>query len=342
MSDLLPLAIRCRSLSKRFGGAVALADFNLDVWEGSIVGLLGPSGCGKTTALRCIAGFERPDRGTIEIADQEVFGDVDLPPEHRRVGMVFQDYALFPHLSVRENIVFGAGSAEPARIADLIDLVGLSGMEERMPHALSGGQQQRVALARALAPRPDVLLMDEPFSNLDATLRERVRSEVRSILRESKTTGVFVTHDQEEALSIADVVAVMIDGSVLQAAPPDDLYLHPANRSVASFLGDANFLAGTAASGSVETALGTFATELTGPVDVMIRPESISLHHDPQGSAVVVDRQFFGHDQVITVQLSDGATVRVRTGPVPVQTRQPVFLTVESAQVFPSGGPARN
>ena len=341
MSDQLPLAIRCRSVSKNFGDATALQDFNLDVWEGTIVALLGPSGCGKTTALRSIAGFERPDKGSIEISEALVFSaTIDIPPERRRVGMVFQDYALFPHLTVAQNIGYGLTGSARSRVAEVVDLVGLAGLERRMPHALSGGQQQRVALARALAPRPTVLLMDEPFSNLDASLRERVRSDVRSILRESKTTGVFVTHDQEEALSIADVVAVMDDGRILQAAPPDDLYLHPTSRSVANFLGDANFVSGVASDGLVETGLGTFATDLEGPVEVMIRPESIRLTSDAGAENRIIDRQFFGHDQVLTVRLHEGTSIRARTGPMPFDTAVPVGLTVESAQVFPSSRPA--
>ncbi len=337
MSDLLPLAIRCRSVSKRFGDAVALTGFNLDVWEGTIVALLGPSGCGKTTALRAIAGFERPDGGSIEINDTLVFSSsVDVPPERRRVGMVFQDYALFPHFTVSDNVAYGLASPDRARVAEVIEMVGLAGLESRMPHALSGGQQQRVALARALAPKPAVLLMDEPFSNLDASLRERVRSEVRSILRESKTTGVFVTHDQEEALSMADVVAVMEGGRILQAAPPDDLYLRPNSRAVAAFLGDANFLSGTAGNGVVHTALGTFPTQLDGPVEVMIRPESIDLRADATAGNRVVDRQFFGHDQVITVRLVDGNEIRVRTGPMSIPDAASVSLSAESAQVFRS------
>ena len=316
---------------------MALDDFNLDVWEGTIVALLGPSGCGKTTALRTIAGFERPDEGTVEINDALVVGSgIDVPPERRRVGMVFQDYALFPHLTVADNIAFGVNDGDQHRLDTVTELVGLEGLQDRLPHALSGGQQQRVALARALATRPDVLLMDEPFSNLDATLRERVRSEVRTILREKKITGVFVTHDQEEALSMADVVAVMRTGTILQAAPPQELYLHPASRAVASFLGDANFLSGDARNGSVATPIGTFATNLSGPVDVMIRPESITLEPDAGAVHRIIDREFFGHDQLLTVLLGDGSQLRARTGPSFLDLREPVRVTASSAQVFPS------
>ena len=216
--------VRCRGLTKIFGAVRAVDDMSLDVDPGEIVALLGPSGCGKTTFLRLIAGFERPDAGSVLLADEEVAGPGRfLPPERRRIGMVFQDYALFPHLSVADNVAFGLArrrrlSARGAHrdaaesVGRLLALVGLEGLGARLPHEISGGQQQRVALARALAPAPAVVLLDEPFSNLDATLRAEVRAEVRGILREAGATAVFVTHDQEEALSLADRVAVMRAG----------------------------------------------------------------------------------------------------------------------------------
>jgi len=316
------LAIRCRGLSKRFGPAVALSGFNLDIWDGNIVSILGPSGCGKTTALRAISGFEKPDEGTIEIHGRPVVGDgLFVAPERRRVGMVFQDYALFPHLTVAANVAFGVKVDSSQRVHEVLELVGLGGLGTRMPHELSGGQQQRVALARALAPKPSVVLLDEPFSNLDAALRDRVRREVRSILREAGTTAVFVTHDQEEALALSDVVAVMQDGTVVQAAPPDELYRRPATRWVAGFVGDADFLSGTATNGRVSTPVGEFPTGLVGPVSVMIRPESVRLVLDPTGQGEVVDREFFGHDQLYVIRLEGGESIRVRTGSDPVFRR---------------------
>ena len=247
-----PAGLRLQGVSKHFGTKVApiLAanEVALTVDSGELLALLGPSGCGKTTTLRLIAGFERVDAGTIEI-DGEVVASrsVHVQPERRRVGMVFQEYALFPHVSVLANIEFGlrrmAAADKEVRTKEILDLTGLVGLEQRMPHELSGGQQQRVALARALAPRPALILLDEPFSNLDASLRARVRAEVREILRAANTTAVFVTHDQEEALSLVDQVAVMLDGSVEQVASPHELYTNPANRAVAEFIGDANFLA---------------------------------------------------------------------------------------------------
>ena len=331
-------AIRARDVEKRFGDTAALRGFHLDVHPGHILTLLGPSGSGKTTALRLIAGFDRADRGRIEIdgkvvCDREVF----VPPEKRRVGMVFQDYALFPHLTVARNVAYGVrNGSRRRRVAETLELVGLAGKEDRMPHELSGGEQQRVAIARALAPKPEVILLDEPFSNLDASLRSRVRTEIASILREAGTTAVFVTHDQEEALSMSDFVAVMRDGRVVQAARPADLYQHPADDWVAEFLGDADFVEGVASRGAVATPVGVFPTDLEGPVRVMIRPEAVSLHPDDSGNAVVRDRQYFGHDQLVTVDLVNGPTLRARLGPSPyLQPGDPVSVAVTEVCAFP-------
>ncbi|HSL25486.1 MAG TPA: ABC transporter ATP-binding protein [Acidimicrobiia bacterium] len=306
-------------VDKRFGQTAALNGFDVEVPIGDLLALLGPSGSGKTTALRVIAGFERPDAGTVEVGGRLVEGrGLHIPPERRRVGMVFQDYALFSHLTVAENIGYGVEAAHrPSRVAEVLELVGLAGLERRLPHELSGGQQQRVALARALAPRPAVILLDEPFSNLDASLRQRVRRELKSILGEARTTALFVTHDQEEALSVSDHVAVMREGRVVQTAPPPELYRHPADSWVAGFLGEADFLSGVAAEGVVETPVGRFRTELTGPVIVMLRPEHVVLTPDAQGPAMVADREYFGHDQLVTVVLAGGLRIRSRLGPGP-------------------------
>lgn len=331
------LAIRIRGLDKVYGTTIALDGFNLDVWDGKLVGLLGPSGCGKTTALRTIAGFERPDRGSIDVHGTRMVDDhLFVLPEKRNVGMVFQDYALFPHMTVAANVGFGLSSRDQTPINEVLDMVGLTGLGKRMPHELSGGQQQRVALARALAPSPNVILLDEPFSNLDAALRDRVRRDVRDILRDAKATAVFVTHDQEEALALSDIVAVMEGGTVVQAATPEELYLRPATRFVAGFVGDADFIPGTASRGIVETAIGSFETDLTGEVTVMVRPESVSLIADEAGHSVVSDREFFGHDQLYVVELPTGQLVRARTGPMPILDRgQRVRLSVASAVAFP-------
>lgn len=335
-----PLAIRARGLIKRYGDAVALDEFSLDVWSGGILTLVGPSGCGKTTSLRVIAGFEAPERGTVDIRGRQVVGpETMLPPERRKVGMVFQDYALFPHMSVARNVGYGVGSDSDKRrrVRDSIELVGLAGLEDRLPSELSGGQQQRVALARALAPNPDVILLDEPFSNLDASLRERVRRDLRDILQEAKATAVFVTHDQEEALAMSDMVAVMRNGRVVQAATPRELYTSPTDAWVAGFLGDADFIPGHAHQGRVDTPVGTFATPHDGKVVVMIRPEDISVIPDPDADAVVVDREFFGHDQLITVCLPGGTLLRARSGPgTVVSPSQRVWVKVGNAVTFPS------
>ena len=232
------LTIRARGLTKAFGDVVALDNFSLDVWEGSLLTLLGPSGCGKTTALRVLAGFEQA-AGSVEIRGRLVLApDVFVPPEKRRVGMVFQDYALFPHMSVAANVAYGLDrGADKKRVSDVLDLVGLTPLADRMPNELSGGQQQRVALARAIAPEPDVILLDEPFSNLDAALRDRVRREMKSILAEAGTTAVLVTHDQEEALATSDLVAVMYRGRVVQVDSPAELYTRPSDPWIAEFLG---------------------------------------------------------------------------------------------------------
>ena len=312
------LAIRARGLSKAYDDVVALEDFSLDVWEGSLLTLLGPSGCGKTTALRVIAGFEEAI-GTVEVRGRRVLGpDTFIPPEKRRVGMVFQDYALFPHKTVAGNVAYGLPRAKgDSRVGEVLELVGLSRLAERMPNELSGGQQQRVALARALAPEPDVILLDEPFSNLDANLRDRVRRELRSILTEARTTAVLVTHDQEEALATSDLVAVMYRGRVVQVDTPAELYTQPSDPWIAEFLGDADVLTTTGHRGYAETAVGRFKTDLKGPVIVVVRPEDVQLSIGKTPNAVVSQTEFFGHDQLVTVALPGGNRIRSRIGPRP-------------------------
>ena len=345
MPDRYTLAIRARQVSRRFGNAVALDGFNLDVHAGHIVTMLGPSGSGKTTALRLIAGFDRPDHGSIEVGGVTVAADGQfVVPERRRVGMVFQDYALFPHLTVAGNVGYGVNRESRAtRVAETLDLVGLSDLEGRLPHELSGGEQQRVALARALAPEPNVILLDEPFSNLDAALRARVRNEVAEILRRAGTTAVFVTHDQEEALSTSDFVAVVRQGRVVQAASPSDLYHAPIDEWVAGFVGDADFFTGRATGGRVETPVGSFSTRLDGPVRVMVRPESVVLQPGGHGGAVVRQRQFFGHDQLVTVSLGDGQLLRARLGPTPqFEPGDSVSVSVDRALTFAAPLPSSN
>jgi len=307
--------LRVRGVSKRFDDAVALDGFDLEARRGVLLALLGPSGCGKTTALRVIAGFDRPDAGTVELAGRRVAGDgAWVPPERRRVGMVFQDWALFPHLDVGRNVAYGLPRDRRDRVGELLEMVRLDGMERRMPHELSGGQQQRVALARALAPSPEIILLDEPFSNLDATLRAGVRAEVRRVLHEAGVTAVFVTHDREEALSIADEVAVMAEGRVLQSGVPHEVYERPSDPLVAGLLGEANLIPADVRGGRVETSLGAIPADGwgDGPIGLVVRPESIALDPDPAGDARVEDVEFYGHDQLFGVRLGDGTLLKVR------------------------------
>ena len=302
---------------KRFGRNRAVDDASLHVDTGELVALLGPSGSGKTTLLRIIAGFEAPDEGAVAIAGHAVAGDgAWVEPEHRRIGMVFQDGALFPHLTVKANVAFGA--REASRVAERLALVGLADRGGTYPHELSGGERQRVALARALAADPSVVLLDEPFAALDAGLRETLRLEVRQILKAAGATALLVTHDQAEALSLADRVAVMRDGRIEQFGTPEELYERPRTRWLAEFLGDTDVLPGTAHGGIVECELGRFGVpkELAGEVEVLLRPESIAIGvgaAPPEHvEAVVVERAFFGHDQLLQLELSSGSRLRSR------------------------------
>jgi len=306
-------AISAQDVTVRFGDVAALRGFNLDVPIGSLVALVGPSGCGKTTALRSIAGFQTIDSGSISVRDRVVAAsDTNVAPEKRRVGMVFQEFALFPHISVGENVGYGVRGADRVqRVAETLKLVSLTGYEDRFPHELSGGEQQRVALARALAPRPDVVLLDEPFSNLDAPQRERMRRELKRIIRTAGVTALFVTHDQAEALAIADHIAVMRDGVVVQAGSPDDVYVEPVSPWVATFLGDAALFTGIAAGGVVSTRVGAIPTEFPDgtEVQVMVRPEWVRPRRQDNGSGRIIDREFYGHDQQVEIELANGSTV---------------------------------
>ena len=334
-------AIHCHEVSRRFGDTVALDHFELEVAPGSILSLVGPSGCGKTTALRVVAGFDDPNAGSVSIGGRMVVSpEVNLPPEQRRVGMVFQDYALFPHMTVAGNVAYGVPPGAHGRVGAILELVGLAGLGDRMPHELSGGEQQRVALARALAPQPAVVLLDEPFSNLDAPQRERMRREVRRILLEAQATAVFVTHDQAEALAVADVVAVMRSGRVVQVGAPHIVYAKPADPWVARFLGDAVVVEGTATVGQVVTPLGTFPHrgKRNGAVHVMIRPEWIHPIPDAAGRATVVDREFYGHDQMVMLALPGGQKVQSRIGPRPLLAAgDRVSLGIDEVVVYDSG-----
>ena len=318
----MPVAtISTRSLSKHFGDHPVLRQVDLDVRPGAIVVLLGPSGCGKTTLLRTIAGLEPIDEGEIRIDGTVTSGaGVHVPPQRRRVGMVFQDWALFPHLSVAANVAYGLPRArrrDPGAIADVLRLVGLEGLAGRAPSQLSGGQQQRVALARALAPQPAVLLLDEPFSNLDAALRAEVRADLHRLLADLGTTAVFVTHDQDEAFVLGDEVAIMRDGRIVQQAAPVDLYARPADPWVAAFVGIANLLPATAAGTTADSAVGPVPLEHPhqGDVVVLVRPEDLRI--EPGTGGTVERLEYHGHDCVYSVALDRGPMVRVRVGSVP-------------------------
>ena len=311
------LSVHCLSKTFDDGTLPVVNGLSFEVAEGELFALLGPSGCGKTTALRLIAGFMRPDRGTITL-DGRVLADerTTVPPEKRGIGFVFQDYALFPHLTVAQNVAFGLRrgkrTARETRVAEVLKLVGLEGLEERLPHALSGGQQQRVALARALAPRPRLLLLDEPFSNLDALFRNEMRERVRAILKDEGVTAVLVTHDQEEALLFADRLAVMQSGRLDQIGTPEEIYLTPRTLFVAQFLGQTNLVLTQAHGTMADSVFGPLHLhrEAEGPTLVSIRPEHFAIARTPDHTdameATVLSRAFRGHD----------ITYRVQVGPV--------------------------
>ena len=311
------LAIDALGIEKRFGRTSAVDGAHLQVADGELVALLGPSGSGKTTLLRVLAGFETPDAGHVAIGGRAVAGDgAWVEPEHRRIGMVFQDGALFPHLTIEGNVGFGA--ARPGRALECLELVGLADRARAYPHELSGGERRRIALARALAADPSVVLLDEPFAALDAGLRESLRQEVRRILKKAGTSALLVTHDQAEALSLADTVAVMRAGRVEQVGTPEEIYERPSTRWLAEFLGEADILPGRARDGIVECELGRFGAprELDGDVDVVLRPESVAIGvgaaPETHTEAVVLARSFYGHDQLVDLELPSGLRLRSR------------------------------
>ena len=316
--------IRGRALTKRFGETLAVESVDLDVWPGEIVSILGTSGCGKTTLLRLIAGFETPTSGSVHILGTEMSGSVrSVPPNKRGIGMVVQEYALFPHMTVERNIAFGLQNLDDSRraerVSEVLELVRLAGYGRRYPYELSGGQQQRVALARTLAPNPAAVLLDEPFSNLDSTMRQRLRSEVEDILRSRRMSAIFVTHDREEAFAMADRVGVMVDGQMLQIGAPDQIYHFPASPEIAGLTGACDFVSGNVRSeGNVDTALGVLNCVVVGrlapngAVSVLLHPDDIELIPDQDGQGTVVSREFRGDEVVLRVRLDSGESVRSR------------------------------
>ena len=316
MSPLLSV----RGISKRFDQRLPLVVnvASFEVNTGEIFALLGPSGCGKTTTLRLIAGFERPDCGEIYLSGEQLVGPkMYQPPEARGLGIVFQEYALFPHLTVFENVAFGLSRLSALkrrrRALEVLEMVELTPFKDRRPHALSGGQQQRAALARSIAPNPKLLLLDEPFSNLDAGLRQSTREEVRTLLKDAEMSAVLVTHDQEEALSFADRIAVMRDGRIEQIGAAETVYHHPLTAFVARFLGQTNLIAGEARHNGAQTPLGRLRIDrpIHGKVLLSVRPEHlVMLHHDPAGpddrTGQITAREFKGHDLTYRVQVGRG------------------------------------
>lgn len=320
--------LKLDQIQHAYGEQKTVERLSFELKTGEIGCLLGPSGCGKTTVLRCIAGFEPLNAGEILLNGRVVSSTYfSLPPEQRRVGMVFQDYALFPHLTVEENVGFGLhrsrATERKQRVIDMLQMVGLIEAANKYPHELSGGQQQRVALARALAPRPDLLLLDEPFSNLDISLRERLAQEVRDILKNQQITAILVTHDQEEAFSVADMIGVMHQGEIMQWDTAYNLYHRPANRFVANFIGQGVFLPGKVrAPGMIEMELGILTEDIyhhcesdqeichTGSeVDILIRPDDIVYSPESTLQALVVHKAFRGAEILYTLKLASEKTV---------------------------------
>ncbi len=354
-----PARVEVAGVSKSFGPTPVLLDVSLDAGAGSMLALLGPSGCGKTTLLRIIAGLEAPDTGEVRVAGETLTGPGgQVPPEKRRVGMVFQDWALFPHLTVARNVGFGLPRAERSghRVDQALEMVGLGGMGDRMPGTLSGGQQQRVALARAIAPEPTVLLLDEPFSNLDTTLRVQVRSEVHQLLVELGITTIFVTHDQDEAFVLGSEVAVMHRGRIVQQGSPTALYTQPVDAWVAGFVGEANLLEARAEGGTAVTEVGevALASERRGECRVLLRPEDLELGAPAgdggasgdrsSGDAAVELVEYYGHDTLYVLRMPGGGSLRVRAGSAPRFARGDLVrarYTGGPTVAFPSGEQGR-
>jgi iron(III) transport system ATP-binding protein len=337
-------------VTKKFdqAGRKALSEVSFDLEQGELIGILGPSGCGKTTLLRIIAGFEKSSQGTVQLRGDLVDGQHHwLPPEQRNTGMVFQDYALFPHLTIAKNIAFGLkgrGHQQiKVRVKEILDLIGLGELGNRYPHQLSGGQQQRVALGRALAPAPDLILLDEPLSNLDVQVRQRLRHEIRRILKQSGTSALFVTHDQEEALAISDRIAVMRDGKLEQIGTPEEIYITPQSRFVAEFVTQANFLPAKLGKNCWETEIGDFEINHNENQsyqwgDLMVREEELVIKPDDGASIVVKDRQFLGREYRYCLQTSSGNSLHARSKafkPLDIGTKVTLSLNNDKPCIFP-------
>ena len=329
------IRLEVRHLSRRFGAQQVVADVSLSVEAGRVMCLLGPSGCGKSTTLRMIAGVERPDQGQITIDGQEVLGpQVNLPPEARGVGLMFQDFALFPHLTVAGNVAFGLKgdpAAKTRRVGELLEKVNLSGFAQKHPHELSGGEQQRVALARALAPRPRVMLMDEPFSGLDNRLRDGVRDATLALLKEEGAAVLLVTHEPDEAMRMADEIALMRAGRIVQRGAPYNIYNAPVDRAAAAFFSDINVIRGVSRGALTETPFGSFLTpgHADGtPVDIVIRPQHLKIDFDRGGRGpnptvqdgtpargTVARARFLGRESLVDFAMDDGGLLLTASVP---------------------------
>jgi len=353
MSVGIASSLELDGVSRHFGERVVLSDISLAIPPGKITCLLGESGCGKSTLLRIISGVDRPDSGRILMSGSQIVAPgCFVEPESRKIGFMFQDYALFPHLSVAENVAFGlrhlSKSARQDRVAEVVERIGLSHLVHRYPHSLSGGEQQRVALARALAPRPAILLMDEPFSNLDQGLRERVRRETLDTLRRIGTTAIIVTHDPQEALAVGDLIVLMRGGRIEQAGTPFEIYDRPASPYAAEFMGPCNRLTGIWSNGQIETPIGRFPAALDLPDGTLalacIRPQALSIGPDGHGiSARVVAKTFMGESEQIDIMVHPlSETLRMHSHVrIPMAIGEKVSLQLNGAQIHVFSGDAQ-
>ena len=340
--------IECRKLIKNYGTLTAVSDISLHLREQEFISILGPSGCGKSTLLRLIAGLEVPSAGQVFLKDKEISGKkISLPPERRRFGMIFQDFALFPHLSVEGNIAFGvngSASEKQQRVEELLKLVSLPHLAKKMPHQISGGEQQRIAVARALAPRPRLILMDEPFSNLDYQLRQQLRRDIRKILKHEGVATILVTHDQVEAISFSDRVLLMHDGKLVQSGTPEEIYQQPQTLWASSFVGEANHISVEWEAPELSSPLGLLdVPEKIGKDTrvLMVRPEDFVLEScaDAETNGVVKTVDFSGSVQTIGVELKSGETVQVSGSPHLLWTPEDsVKITAERYLCFDSAG----